>query len=133
MLSDKSNEIRRNLKRHRPGVTLASIFVIALVCYLIIRADYNSKLSYSFSGVVTKVVYNRNNYPVVTINRVDYELSFDGWDCNDHKIDIGDKMIKKKGNMTLLLIKVNGRDTVDLLYKIHPEVGPTDRSSGEQK
>jgi hypothetical protein len=105
------------MKMRYPKLTLAIFLVIGLIVYFLIRVDYNLKLAYNFNGVVTRVVYNRNNYPIVTVNGVDYELSFDSWDCNDNKIDIGDKMIKRKGDMTLLLVKANSRDTIDLLYK----------------
>lgn len=117
MLAKNFDEIRDNLKKYGPRLTPVGLVII--ICIIVsLRIMHNAILrNYDFNGIVENVTYDSNRFPKIIIKGEEYELTYEGWDTNINKIVIGDKMIKKRGEMELLLIKQNGIDTINLLYK----------------
>ena len=119
---DASKDLfNKNINKY--AIIIRSIgWIIIFICVaIILHTIHNTiKRNYNFNGIVENITYDPNRNPVITIKGVEYELSYsgwnDGWDIVNNKVEVGDKMIKKKGEMELLLIKHNGRDTTNLLY-----------------
>src|SRR5258708_4070460 len=69
-------------------------------------------LNDSFNGLVQNVNYNEKGIPTVTIKGIEYYLAGENWGHYQDKIETGDSMIKKKGELYIKLIKRNRIDTV---------------------
>jgi hypothetical protein len=92
--------------------------VIIIICFVLIPAlfwlaRYEITEMYSFNGIVEKVSYGRQHQPTVTINGIEYYLNGPGWGFASDTIKKGDKMIKRKGDRNLLLIKPKSKDTIN--------------------
>ena len=70
-----------------------------------------------FNGIIEGVTYDFRKAPTVRIGGKDYYLNFGSSPKN---IEVGDKLIKKRGEIRILLIKFNSKDTVDST-KPYPE------------
>jgi len=70
-----------------------------------------------FNGIVEGVTYDFRKAPTVRIGGKDYYLNFGSLTKN---IEVGDKLIKKRGEIRILLIKFNSKDTIDST-KPYPE------------
>ncbi|MGF7073842.1 hypothetical protein [Mucilaginibacter sp. 3215] len=68
-------------------------------------------LNLNFSGKVTEIRYDIKQFPWVTINGHDYYIGA-GYDT-DHKIEVGDSLVKEKGSFKYRLIKRNGSKVID--------------------
>ncbi len=76
--------------------------------FFLYRRDYEINLNYQFSGIVERVRYEVKGKPYVTLKDKIYYLSFNDWNFN-YEIEKGDSLIKRKGEMTIKLIKPNGK------------------------
>jgi uncharacterized lipoprotein YehR (DUF1307 family) len=104
-------------KINRPWRTVVTIIVAIALVYILRLIDYEIRIGYSFNGVVEDVTYDWNLSPHVKIKGKEYALSYGGWHIKVNTIEVGDKLIKKKSEWDLLLIKHNSKDTINLLYK----------------
>ncbi len=71
-----------------------------------------------FNGIVEDVSYDFQKVPTVIINGKEYTISYTSYSF-PVKIEIGDKMIKKRKDIRLLLIKPNSKDTIDFTKTYH--------------
>lgn len=64
-----------------------------------------------FRGPVTKVYYDQRHHPYITIKGKERNLDWMIWDryCT---INVGDTIIKSKGDLKVKLIKRNSKDTI---------------------
>jgi hypothetical protein len=92
---------------------LVKVFVGVLMIYLIIKAFSTAaeKKSWSFKGPVEKVWYDDKGFPTVWVNGNKYDLYDTKWDSDDI-INVGDTLIKRKGDLRITLIRRNSNDTV---------------------
>jgi len=88
---------------------IGGLFLLWVIGYVQIRLTH-------FNGIVQNVTYSIKGYPTVTINGTNYPLDYPNWGFRV-PIEKGDKLIKKKGEMNLKLIKRNRKDTIDFLMK----------------
>jgi hypothetical protein len=66
--------------------------------------DYIKQKSYEFNGVVQVVTYDVKGAPDVKINGSEYFLTYHKWGF-DHKIQVGDSLIKAKNTLVIKLVK----------------------------
>ena len=85
------------------------ILIILLLCII----GYEQNNLYSFNGFVQNVTYNIKGTPTITINGKDYFLNAPVWQFYPLKIEKGDRMIKKSGEMDLFIIKQRSHDTIN--------------------
>jgi hypothetical protein len=107
----------RNSFNYPPKTVITTLAIIACAGIALTIIGNTILRNYAFNGEVENVDYDWNRFPIISIKGETYDLNYDGWETNSNKIRIGDRMIKKKGEMTLKLIKQHSRDTIDLLYK----------------
>lgn len=88
---------------------IGGLFLLWIIGYIRIRLTH-------FNGTVQNVTYSIKGYPTVTINGTNYPLDYPYWNFSI-PIGKGDRIIKKKGEMNLKLIKRNRKDTIDFLTK----------------
>lgn len=91
--------------------------LIGLSCFasLIILLHLRSYFitgNYEFDGAVEKISYSSNKgTPKVIIKGQEYILSYNDWNV-DREIEQGDSLIKRKGEMSLKLIKKETREVI---------------------
>ena len=100
---------QKNRKRIVTIAVVGGLSLLSIIGYIQIRLMH-------FNGTVQNVTYSVKGFPTVTINGTNYSLGYPNWGFNV-PIEKGDKLIKKKGEMDLKLIKRNRRDTIDFLMK----------------
>ena len=89
-------------------------FLIIIILIVIIISYYiKPKLvkAWDFKGPVKDVYYDIKGYPTITINGDSYYLFYTMWHI-DVQINIGDTIIKKKGDLRIKLIRQNSHDTI---------------------
>jgi hypothetical protein len=100
---------QRNRKLIITIAVVGGLFLLWVIGYMQIRLTH-------FNGIVQNVTYSIKGYPTVTINGTNYPLNYPYW-VFTVPIEKGDRIIKKKDEMNLKLIKRNRRDTIDFLLK----------------
>ena len=78
---------------------------IALIIFGLCLTGGKIARDYSFNGVVQQVSYDEKGIPTVTIKGVEYQLGYNDWGRNKDTIEVGDSMIKRKGDTHIKLIK----------------------------
>ena len=96
------------IKRHNKAVLIIFLLTVGILTFI----NYERIRLMHFTGIVQKVVYARDRRPTVTINGEDYDLFSTFNSLPDKQIEIGDKMIKKRGDIYFRLIKRNSKDTI---------------------
>jgi hypothetical protein len=91
------------------------LIIIALIAIVTIlyMVNYEIRKNYCFEGVVENVYYNDKGTPTVTINKESFFLGYNDWDFSIVRVEKGDIMIKKKGDMNLKIIKMDSKDTIN--------------------
>jgi hypothetical protein len=74
------------------------------LCIFFGICDYIKQKNYEFNGVVQVVTYDIKGTPDVKINGSEYFLTYHKWGFN-HKIQVGDSLIKKRNKMVIRLVK----------------------------
>jgi hypothetical protein len=81
------------------------ILTVAFIIDTILRIQEGDRrnLNTEFKGRVTKIEYDIKQSPTITVNNSSYYIG-SGYDT-DHKIEVGDSIIKMKGSTIYKLIK----------------------------
>lgn len=88
------------------------ILVLIVICVQLSTFYTYEWMRYQqFDGTVEDVTYNIKKLPTVTINGKNYQIYYPY--TFPVQIEKGDKMIKRRGNIRLLLIKPHSKDTID--------------------
>jgi hypothetical protein len=99
--------------KYEKAIITISFFAIILILWLVSNEIVRN---YNFDGIVEKVTYSIKGIPKVTIKGVEYHLEYNDYHFNNGLIEKGDRLIKKKGEMDLKLIKSNSKDTINFLH-----------------
>lgn len=88
-----------------PGIYIGFLVLcITVLAYLNFTASKRLK-GYEMKGVVDRITYDVKGLPYVDVNGTQYYLG-GPWNF-EHKIEEGDSIIKRKGDMSIKLIKKN--------------------------
>ena len=100
------------IRKYKVGRTLLVILVILAMEFHSIKTNRD----YDFNGIVQNINYDIKKIPTVTINGSNYYLGGRYLAFYKYTIQIGDKLMKKKGDDNVYLIKNNTKDTINLYY-----------------
>jgi hypothetical protein len=94
----------RFLPEDRSLRTVYLIAVFAVVVFFLWLRGYIMTLNYNFSGKIQKIEYpdSLKHIPTITVRGKQYDLIY----CH-YRVEpaVGDSVVKKKGEMDLLIIK----------------------------
>jgi hypothetical protein len=102
--------MRTFFKRYRKIIAPICILGVIFVLWLI---AYERALNYNFNGIVERISYDAQDEPTVIINGTEYDLGCNNWGIHKDKketIEVGDSLIKIKGQIFIKLIKRNRKD-----------------------
>jgi hypothetical protein len=100
--------------KYRKIIFPISIILIPFIVWLI---AYKIALNYSFNGIVEYVSYDVQHKPTITIKGIKYNLDLNNWGHYQDTIEVGDSMIKKKGETFIKLIKRDKQKNINFLNK----------------
>ncbi len=89
-----------------------SIFVVVILAMVLLNMRAEKEISdYEFNGKIDYVIYEKGNCPVITVSKKDFHLG-SHWSLG-RSLNIGDSIIKKKGEMIIRVIKhSNGEEQI---------------------
>ncbi|ATP55110.1 hypothetical protein CPT03_00805 [Pedobacter ginsengisoli] len=80
--------------------------LVGFFCYwLLLGYKALRAINYEFNGRVQKVTSTSSYYKIITVNNKDFDLEWVRWYDGLTNVEVGDSVMKKKGNQWMEIIK----------------------------